>query len=137
MWQWLKKMWGDKEAKIVAGTAAVSGATKYPGVVVGRIIEVQEHPNADRLKVAKVNVGKQQLDIVCGGPNVTVGQLVPVAVVGTKLPNGLTIKEMEIRGVKSFGMICAEDELGLGQNHEAIMTLKPEAVVGESIDAHL
>lgn len=114
-----------------------AGATKFPGVVVGKIVEVKDHPNADRLKLTKVDIGNQELAIVCGGPNVQEGQLVAVALVGATLPNGQKIKKAAIRGVKSFGMVCAEDELSIGPMHESIIALKTEAPIGGPIDAYL
>ena len=109
-------------------------------VVVGEIMEISKHPNADKLRIAKVNIGKEVLQIVCGAPNIEVGQRVPVALVGAKLPasplggsKGFEIKEAEIRGVKSFGMLCAEDELGLGTDHSGIMILKKNAKLGQPI----
>ncbi|MDO8592262.1 MAG: phenylalanine--tRNA ligase subunit beta [bacterium] len=99
-------------------------ADKYKGVAVGKILEVKPHPNADRLRLAKVDVGREKLEIVCGAPNIAAGQFVPVALVGAALPNGLVIKPAEIRGVKSNGMLCAPDELGLGEDHAGIMILK-------------
>ena len=98
-------------------------AEKYKEVVVGKILEVKPHPNADRLRLVKVDIGKERLEIVCGASNIESGQLVPVALVGAVLPNGMEIKPAEIRGVKSNGMLCAEDELGLGEGHEGIMIL--------------
>ena len=105
----------------------VKGGLK--GVVVGKVLTCEQHPDADRLKVTTVDVGGDlPLNIVCGAPNVAVGQLVPVATVGTVLyPGGgddrLKIKKGKIRGQVSEGMICAEDELGLGQSHDGIMVL--------------
>lgn len=109
-------------------------------VVVGKILEIEKHPNADKLQVAKVDVApstgaqgkKEILQIVCGAPNIQVGQKVPVALVGAKLPGGFEIKEAEIRGVKSFGMLCAADELGLGKDHSGIMVLDDNIKVGAS-----
>ncbi len=101
-------------------------------VVVGKVLSVKKHPDADRLNVAKVDVGKKnggELQIVCGAPNLEVGQKVPVALVGAKLPDGdnfFEIKKSKIRGVESNGMICAEDELGIGDNHEGIMVLSTD-----------
>lgn len=94
-------------------------------IVVGEVMAVEKHPNADRLKVTTVNIGKELLQIVCGAPNVAIGQKVAVALVGAKLPNGMVIETREVRGIKSMGMICAEDEIGLGNNHEGIMVLAP------------
>lgn len=100
-------------------------------VIIGEVLIVQKHANADKLNVAKVNIGKEELQIVCGAPNLKEGQKVPVAIVGAVLPGNFLIKEAEIRGVKSCGMICAEDELGIGENHEGIIVLPGDAPVGE------
>lgn len=102
-------------------------------VIVGKVLEIKKHPNADRLTVATVNTGKKVLQIVCGAPNVAVGQKVAVAQVGAELPSGMKIEEREVRGVKSYGMICAEDELGLGVNHTGILVLSEEAKIGMSV----
>ncbi|MCX6761845.1 MAG: phenylalanine--tRNA ligase subunit beta [Candidatus Moranbacteria bacterium] len=108
------------------------------GVVVGEILEITKHPNADKLQIATVETrhASSRLQIVCGAPNIAVGQKVPVAVVGTKLSGG-EIKEAEIRGVKSFGMLCAEDELGLGESHAGILILDKKAKVGEPVAKYL
>lgn len=127
--------------KLTKHTVEVEGLVKqaeqFEKVVVGRVLEVKKHPNADRLRLTVVDVKKTKLNIVCGAPNVTEGQLVPVALVGAILPNGLEIKESEIRGEKSSGMICAEDELGLGSNHEGIIVLSDKAKVGEPFAKYL
>lgn len=105
------------------------------GVVVAEVLECAKHPDADRLSVCRVNVGTgEPLGIVCGAPNVAAGQKVLVATVGTMLHpvsgEPLTIKKSKIRGVESLGMICAEDELGLGESHAGILVLDPSAHVG-------
>src|SRR5210317_1414468 len=104
------------------------------GVVVGKVITCEQHPNADRLKVTTVDVGGEEpLQIVCGAPNVASGQTVPVALVGTTLyPKGeeLKLKKGKIRGEESMGMICAEDELGLGQSHDGILVLDDSWAAG-------
>lgn len=105
------------------------------GVVVGHVVECAKHPDADRLSVTRVNVGEAEpLQIVCGAPNVAEGQKVLVALVGTTLHmtdgSSIVIKKSKIRGVESHGMICAEDELGLGQSHAGIMVLEPMAHIG-------
>lgn len=127
--------------KLTKHTVEVEGLVKQAGqfdkVVVGRVLEVKKHPNADRLRLTVVDIKKSKLNIVCGAPNVAAGQLVPVALVGAILPNGLEIKESEIRGEKSSGMICAEDELGLGKNHEGIIVLDDKAKVGEPFAKYL
>lgn len=102
-------------------------------VIVGKILEVKKHPNADRLSVATVNIGKEVLQIVCGASNVAAGQKVAVALVGAKLPNGMDIEEREVRGIKSHGMICAEDELGLSADHEGILILPEGVKIGTPI----
>lgn len=104
--------------------------SNFEGVVVGEILEISKHPNADKLQLTKVNVGNKVLEIVCGAHNISVGDKVPVATVGTKLPGGLEIKEAEIRGEKSFGMLCALDELGLGSDHSGILILEKDLKVG-------
>ena len=105
------------------------------GVVVGHVLECVQHPDADRLRVTKVDVGAEEpLQIVCGAPNVAAGQKVPVATIGATLyfANGeeIKIKRSKLRGIDSMGMICAEDELGLGASHEGIMVLNTEAMPG-------
>ncbi len=105
---------------------SIKGGLK--GVVVGHVLECEQHPNADRLKVTKVDVGQGNvLQIVCGAPNVAKGQKVPVATIGTVLfdkeGNPFEIKKGKIRGEESYGMICAEDELGLGKGHDGILVL--------------
>jgi phenylalanyl-tRNA synthetase beta chain len=105
------------------------------GVFVGHVLSCDKHPDADRLHVTTVDTGGEHaLQIVCGAPNVAKGQKIAVATVGTTLyfasGEEVKIKKSKIRGVESFGMICAEDELGLGNSHEGIMVLDPEAVPG-------
>lgn len=104
------------------------------GVVVGQVMSCERHPNADKLSLTKVNVGKGELlSVVCGAPNVAEGQKVAVATVGTTLYSGgepFKIKTSKIRGELSEGMICAEDELGLGTSHAGIMVLDQNAPLG-------
>ncbi len=103
--------------------------SKLHGVVVGKVLTCEDHPNADRLKVCNVDIGTEDVSIICGAPNVAAGQTVPVATVGTTLPvtdkdgKHLTLRKAKIRGVHSYGMICAEDELGLSNDHSGIMVL--------------
>lgn len=113
---------------------SIKGSLK--GVFIGEVIECEPHPNADRLRKTLVKINENDLlPIVCGAPNVAKGQKVVVATAGTtlypkNLPEGLTLKATKIRGEKSEGMICAEDELGLGESHDGIMVLDHSAVVG-------
>ena len=111
-------------------------------VVVGKVQEVKPHPNADRLKICQVDAGEvEPLQIVCGASNVAEGQLVPVAMIGAKLetPEGdsFTIKKSKIRGERSFGMICAADELGLSDDHSGIMVLEEHCEIGRPVASYL
>jgi phenylalanyl-tRNA synthetase beta chain len=108
------------------------------GVVTAKVLEVKKHENADKLSVTKVDFGDGvPVQIVCGAPNVAEGQIVPVATVGTVLYDDkggeFKIKKSKIRGVESYGMICAEDELGLGNSHEGIMVFDEETPIGKSV----
>ena len=112
---------------------SVKGGLK--GVVVGEVLNCVQHPNADRLKLTTVDIGnKEPLQIVCGAPNVAAGQKVPVATIGTLLFDAdgkeFKIKKGNIRGEESHGMICAEDELGLGTSHDGILVLDSKIKVG-------
>ena len=114
---------------------SIKGGLK--GVVVGKIISCSKHPNADRLKITKVDIGgDKNLSIVCGAPNVAKGQKVLVATIGTTLNmfNGTSLKisKGKIRGEISEGMICAEDELGLSNNHDGILVLDKDCKIGEA-----
>ena len=163
IYNWLKELSGtklspEKAADVLTMHAfELEGLEKagqeFEGVAVGKILEVKKHPNADKLQIARVDVGgaqplrtgygtpplstgegdKDGLLIVCGAPNIAVGQKVPVALVGAKLPNGTEIKATEIRGEKSFGMLCAKDELGLGEDHSGILILDKSAKVGQPL----
>ncbi len=107
-------------------------------VVVGEIIDVQPHPDASSLFVCQVDVGENAArTIVCGAPNTKSHVKVAVALPGAILPNGLTVRDAAIRGVPSAGMICAEDELGISDDHRGIMLLSPDLQVGQSISASL
>ena len=108
------------------------------GVITGKVLEVVKHPNADKLSITKVDLGDgQPVQIVCGAPNVAAGQIVPVATIGTVLYDDqnkeFKIKKGKIRGELSYGMICAEDELGLGDSHEGIMVLDNKTKVGQAL----
>jgi phenylalanyl-tRNA synthetase beta chain len=111
------------------------------GLVIGEVLACEQHPNADKLKQTKVNIGAAEpLQIVCGAPNVAAGQKVVVATVGTTIypstGEPLTMKVAKIRGVESYGMICAEDEIGLSTNHAGIMILPNDVVVGSPASAY-
>lgn len=105
-------------------------------IIVAKILAVNSHPNADRLHLVTVSTGKNELEIVCGAPNIEVGQKVPLAQLGTKLQD-FTIGEAVIRGVKSCGMLCSEKELGLSDDHEGIKILPDEYEVGKPLSNYL
>lgn len=120
------------EVESLEKTESVKGGLK--GIVIGEVLTCGKHPDADRLSVTTVDIGTEVLPIVCGAPNVASGQKVVVATVGTTLytstGESFEIKKAKIRGQESRGMICAEDELGLGTSHEGIMVLEPEVKTG-------
>ncbi|MDZ7360723.1 MAG: phenylalanine--tRNA ligase subunit beta [candidate division KSB1 bacterium] len=101
------------------------------GVVVGKVLSCEAHPQSTRLHVCQVNIGREELKVVCGAPNVAAGQLVAVAPPGTTLPDGMKIEARPIRGVESYGMICSEAELGLSEEAETILVLNGEAKPGQ------
>ncbi len=115
----------------------------HPGIVVARVLEADKHPNADKLKLCKVDPGDGRvLSVVCGAPNVTAGMTVPLATIGTTMPNGMAIKEAKIRGEQSQGMICSPRELGLSEEHNGILDLaeylgRTDLPLGSPIDDHL
>ncbi len=121
-------------AHVVEVEQIIKQADQFENIVVAKIIEIKKHPQADRLQIALVDDGEENLrPIVCGAPNITVGQLVPLAKIGAKLSNGLEIQEVEIRGEKSYGMLCSIKELGLGDNHDGIMILDKGAKIGQNL----
>ncbi|MFO7592652.1 MAG: phenylalanine--tRNA ligase subunit beta [Pseudomonadota bacterium] len=113
-------------------------AGEFTGVVVGKVVKVTPHPDADKLRVTRVNVGGEELlDIVCGAPNVREGMKAPTAVVGAKLPGDFKIKKAKLRGVPSFGMLCSASELGLSESASGLMELPGDAPVGEDLRRYL
>ena len=103
----------------------------FAGVVAGRVSAVEPHPNADKLRLCTVEFGEAEpMRVVCGAPNVSVGGVYPFAPVGTTLPGGFTLKKAKIRGEVSMGMLCAKDELGLGEDHSGLLELDGEAAPG-------
>lgn len=143
--QFIKLDWTSEETSALLTDLGleVEGVDKYEslkgglqGVVVGHVLTCVQHPNADRLRITTVDLGdgNPPVQIVCGAPNVAAGQKVPVATIGTTLydkeGNPFQIKKGKIRGEESHGMICAEDELGLGESHDGIMVLKEDLAPG-------
>lgn len=109
-------------------------APPFSGVVVGRVVSVNKHPNADKLTVCQVDVGSGiTLGIVCGAPNVAPGIRVPCAVVGAVLPGDLRIRQATMRGVDSQGMLCSARELGLSEDHGGLLILDPDAPIGTDV----
>ncbi len=146
-YNWLKQyvdtdLSPEEMGKILTDTGLeVEGITKIEavkggleGVFIGEVLTCEKHPDADRLKVTTVSIGEEPLQIVCGAPNVAAGEKVIVATVGCTLhptpEEDFKIKKSKIRGVESFGMLCAEDELGLGESHDGILLLESNAEVG-------
>ncbi|MFT6838207.1 MAG: phenylalanyl-tRNA synthetase beta chain, partial [Sediminicola sp.] len=121
------------EVEGITAFESVKGSLK--GIVVGEVLTCIKHPNADKLKLTTVDIGAETpLQIVCGAPNIAAGQKVPVATIGTSLytkeGEAWTIKKGKIRGEESQGMICAEDEIGLGKGHDGIMVLDKSLIPG-------
>ena len=112
-------------------------APEFSGVVVGEVLDVQPHPDADKLRVCHVAAGGEPLQIVCGAPNVRMGMKVPTALVGARLPGDLSIKQTRLRGVASSGMLCSARELGLADDHQGLMALPAGAPVGQDFRAYL
>lgn len=120
----------------VDGVDAVAG--QFHGVVVGEVVECGQHPNADKLRVTKVNVGGERLlDIVCGAPNCRQGLKVAVATVGAVLPGDFKIKAAKLRGEPSEGMLCSYSELGISDDHSGIIELPQDATIGTDIREYL
>ncbi|MDX1542672.1 MAG: phenylalanine--tRNA ligase subunit beta [Christiangramia sp.] len=124
------------EVEGITNFQSIKGGLK--GVVVGHVLSCDKHPNADKLQLTKVNIGNgEEVQIVCGAPNIGAGQKVPVATIGSVLYDetgeSWEIKKGKIRGEASYGMICSEKELGLGQSHEGIMVMDNELVPGTPV----
>ena len=108
---------------------------KLPGVIVSKIESVKKHSNADKLKVCMVNDGKNTHQVVCGAPNVSSGQIIAYATIGSILPGNIKIKKVNIRGVESSGMICSENELKISDDHEGIMVLPNNLKLGKEFSS--
>jgi len=141
--QWLRE-WVNPSIKIddlvtqitmagleVDGVDPVAGA--FSGIIVGEVLSVEPHPDADKLNVCKVSDGTETFQVVCGAANVRAGLKVPFATLGAVLPGDFKIKKAKLRGVESFGMLCAESELGLAESSDGLMELVADAPVGQCI----
>ncbi|HOS03956.1 MAG TPA: phenylalanine--tRNA ligase subunit beta, partial [Candidatus Hydrogenedentes bacterium] len=103
-------------------------------VVVGRILSIEPHPNADKLVVCRTDVGRgEALQIVCGAKNMKEGDVVPTAILGAALPGGFTIERRKMRGIESQGMMCSKRELGLGDDHQGLYILSPDLPIGADV----
>ncbi|MFQ5488402.1 MAG: phenylalanine--tRNA ligase subunit beta, partial [Gammaproteobacteria bacterium] len=112
-------------------------APEFSGIVVGRVLSVEPHPQADRLRLCQVDVGEQTLDIVCGAANVRAGMRVPTACIGARLADGTKIKRSKLRGAASEGMLCSAQELGLADSAEGLLALPEDAAPGRDIRDYL
>jgi phenylalanyl-tRNA synthetase beta chain len=120
----------------VDGIEAVAG--EFSGVVVGEVLAVSPHPQAERLSVCHVSAGgAEPLTIVCGAPNVEAGMKAPLAIEGGVLPGGMKIARSALRGVESFGMLCSAKELGLGEGQDGLLALPADAPVGGDVREYL
>ncbi len=145
--QWLRELIKtDLNANEIADVLTLAGlevdAVEQIGggldkVVVGEVLKVSKHPDADKLQLTEVYVGGETLNIVCGASNVAEGVRVPVAMVGAKLPNGLKIKKAKVRGEASFGMLCSASELSLEDSSDGLMLLPADAPVGVLVADYL
>ena len=112
-------------------------ANKFTGVVVGEVLSLEKHPDADKLNVCQVSNGKENFQVVCGAPNVAAGQKVPFALVGAELAEDFKIKQAKLRGVESNGMLCSAEELGLAEKSDGILELPLDATVGQGFRDYL
>ena len=143
--EWLPELALDAQALgdrlTMAGLELDALETAAPActdVVVGRVQSVEQHPDADRLRVCQVEDGSERIfQVVCGAPNVEAGMLAPFARVGAELPGGLKIKAARLRGVESQGMLCSASELGLAESSDGLMPLPVDAPLGQSIRVYL
>ncbi|WP_426416737.1 phenylalanine--tRNA ligase subunit beta [Aestuariirhabdus sp. LZHN29] len=138
--QWLRQ-WVDPKATIEELTHQITMAglevdgvepvaSEFSGVVVAEILSAEPHPDADKLQVCRVSDGSEEFQVVCGAPNARAGLKAPFARVGAVLPGNFKIKKAKLRGVESFGMLCAEDELGISDEHDGLMELEGSAPLG-------
>ena len=145
--QWLRE-WVNPEADAAALTEIITMAGlevdavepvagEFSGVIVGEIVSSKPHPDADKLRVCEVSTGNETVQIVCGAPNARAGLKAPLATVGAVLPGEFKIKQAKLRGVESYGMLCAESELGLGEGNDGLLELAAEAPTGADLRDYL
>ncbi len=136
---WVKTLFTKDQSAASSPKQSSKIEPKFQGVTTAQIIEIKKHPNADRLQLATVETGNGQFIVVCGGPNIAVGQIVPFAKEGAKLfdfqtGNFETIKKTKIRGIESPGMLCSQKELGLGADYDGIMILPANTPIGQPLE---
>ena len=110
---------------------------KLEKIVVGKIVSIENHPNADKIKVVKVDIGREAISLVCGAPNIKEEMLVPVALEGARLKGGIRVNKIKVRGIDSPGMICSENELGLGEDQSEVMSLPSHLSLGTNLSQAL
>ncbi len=145
--QWLRELVSTKlDAQQIADALTLAGLEvdaveelqgQIDHVVIGEVLKVTKHPDADRLNLTEVYIGGETLNIVCGAANVVEGLRVPVAKIGAELPNGLTIKAAKVRGQESFGMLCSASELGLEESSDGLLELPKKAPIGANVSEYL
>lgn len=146
-YQWLKK-WVAVDLEVDEFARRLTGAglevdqvtpvaAPFDGVTVGEITHCEPHPDADKLKVCRINDGAQELQVVCGAPNAAPGIKIPFAHVGATLGGGLKIRKAKLRGVESFGMACSARELGLSEDHSGLLVLPADAPLGADFRSYL
>jgi len=152
-YNWLKEyLKTDKSAAEFAREFSLKSQTvdrvekispKFKKVITAKILEIRKHPDADKLKLVKLDAGQYKPIVVCGAPNIAVGQIAPLAIVGARVLNpteagkSFIVKKAKIRGVASNGMLCSQKELGLGDDHQGIMILDPKTPVGKPLEEML
>ncbi|MGD8921980.1 MAG: phenylalanine--tRNA ligase subunit beta, partial [Candidatus Zixiibacteriota bacterium] len=146
-YNWLKELTGVDwpveemaERLTLSGTACedITRTAQYMDrVVVGKVLDLKPIEGADKIQLATVDIGSETMDVVCGAPNVAIGQKVPMALLGAKLAGDMEIKKVRIKGVESSGMICSERELGISDDHSGIIVLDSDAEVGRPVAEQL
>ncbi|HEX6928676.1 MAG TPA: phenylalanine--tRNA ligase subunit beta, partial [Gammaproteobacteria bacterium] len=147
-YEWLKEFVAiEDDAQALADRLSLSGlevaavdaaVPSLDGFVIGEVLSVERHPDADKLSVCRVSTGEQEThQIVCGAPNVRAGMKAPVILPGGQLPDGTKIRKAKLRGVESAGMLCSARELGLGDDHSGLMDLPADAPIGKSFSDYL
>ncbi|MEE9441108.1 MAG: phenylalanine--tRNA ligase subunit beta [candidate division Zixibacteria bacterium] len=146
-YSWLKEItgvdWSAEEMEDRLTCSGTAGALEkydpehFKNVVTAKITSLEKHPNADKLQVAEVTTGETTYTVICGAPNCAIDQIVPLALPGAKLRGEFEVKEITMRGVKSSGIICAEDELGLSNDHTGIMVFDDDTELNKPVFEHL